>query len=173
MMRVKTPVALALMKILAPETNDISPQPSLAEKTEAALGLCRMHWKLEKYQPDATVYLVGRFLMEFVAEYRNDQPKFAGKNKQPPLLPWSDYALRLEDSLRDLQSTTHTYPAHKANVDLLVRSSRDILHTMRTHGRVGPPVVLIGVVTRMWPQATSFAPYEGVPALQIRMPSAR
>jgi hypothetical protein len=172
---VKTPAALVLMKLLAPEKNDINPPTSLSEKLEAAIGLCRMNLKLVKYQPDATVYLVGKVLTEFAAKYREDEPNvIKGGSDRPPLMPWKYHAKRLELALQEMaaQSTQGNF---SKDLNTLVQNSRGILLKIYGHGQVADQDVtgLVGVVTGMWPQAPALSPYQGVtnPNSQIQMPA--
>jgi hypothetical protein len=167
---VKTPVALGLMKVLAAEKNGISPPPSLTEKAEAAIGLCRMNTKLDKYQPEAAVCLVGKFLTEFAAKYREDAPNLKG-TEVPPLIPWRFYASRLEEGLQEMNRNARD-PAYANKLKTLLANSKGILDSMKRHNTIDEPASLVSAVTAMWPQAPALTPYQGVPGTQIQMPAA-
>jgi hypothetical protein len=169
---VKTPVALGLMKVLAAEKNGVNPPPSLTEKAEAAIGLCRMTSKLEKYQPEAAMYLVGRFLTEFAAKYREDAGNLKG-NERPPMLPWKYYAMRLENALQQMNNNARD-AAYRDKLNKLVDSSKSTLENMKRHIPVDDPATtIIPVLTPMWPQTPALMPYQGVPGVQIQMPPAQ
>jgi len=176
---VKVPVALGLMKVLAPEKNGLAPTSSLTEKGEAAIGLCRMNAKdFERYKPEATVYLVGKFLVEFATKYREDEPNFGGKTNRPPLLPWKYYAERLEQSLLELQKQANVQqppnPAYQQNVKVLLdHTLLPLLGKMKRHDRIDAPDLLENALAKMWPAAPALGPYQGVPSEQIQVPALK
>ncbi|HYT94181.1 MAG TPA: hypothetical protein VEL76_36025 [Gemmataceae bacterium] len=98
--KVEAPAAYLLLRVLAPGKNALSsPPPSLSERGEAALGVCRLKPGLIKeYQPEVGYYFVGQYLLDFMKEYVKDTPnlKTAGK---VPLLPWKAEAARFDQAL--------------------------------------------------------------------------
>src|SRR5262245_49179597 len=71
--KVQSPVAYALVRTLAGEAGDKAPAPGLAERYEAAVGLCQLQTKeVPQYQPEPAVYRVGIFLGEFAQKYKED-----------------------------------------------------------------------------------------------------
>lgn len=98
--KVDAPIAALLLRVLSPKS-DLEPPPSLAEKVEAAIGVCRMKYKnVDNYQAQLGMYLVGLFLVEFMTEANKDVgPISTGKL---PMLPWRADAKRLELALKGM-----------------------------------------------------------------------
>jgi hypothetical protein len=177
---VKVPVALALLQVLAPEKNGINPPTSMSEKAEAAIGLCTMRAverskvvRFESYQPEAAIYLVGKFLTEFGELYQTDEPNLAKGSTIPTLLPWKNYADKLISALQEMQERTPAGAAYSANLDKLVESGKRLLGDIRIHRRIDEPLAnLKSTVKQMWPQAPALSPYAGLtqPQLQVKMP---
>ncbi len=137
--KVELPVAQALLRTLSAGKEGLNPPPSLAEKVEAAIGVCRMKAKLiEDYQPEAGIYLVGRFLVEFITKYREDYTRFGGKKEKGaakvlPALPWKKEADRLEKALKELDTNLMAgTPTHKKALDL-ASAARIALGGMKSH----------------------------------------
>jgi hypothetical protein len=178
--KVQIPVALGLMKVLAGDKAGLEPPPSLSEKAEAAIGLCRTKTSVfEQYQPDATLYLTGRFLVEFATKYQED---FAGgslsrdKDKRPALLPWKYEAERLKVALDEFQKST---PAgakadYREKVKSMVEHSVPILNKMKSHTEVNTAIPLLeGALGKMWPMTPTLNLFQGVPNLQIEIPALK
>jgi hypothetical protein len=177
---VKVPVALALLQVLAPEKNGISPPSSMTEKAEAAVGLLSMRAvdlsgvvRFESYQPEAAIYLVGKFLTDFGDLYQTDEPNLAKGSNIPTLLPWKNYADKLVPALQEMKKRTPPGAAYRANLDKLVESGTLLLEAIKIHRRVDEPLAnLKSTVKQMWPQAPTLSPYAGFtqPQLQVKMP---
>jgi len=108
------PVAYTLAGILG--KNKLAPAPGFMEKCEAALGLCQLKTKgLPEYDPSQACYLVGRFMIEFVNEYKRDWANFAGTaKKRPPFFPWKILAERGRLAMQDLVAHCKDTPAAAA-----------------------------------------------------------
>lgn len=99
-------VAPTLMKVLV--KGQLSPEPSLSEKIEAALGLCNMKYKdMPEYIPELGVHLVGATLVEFTNEYNKDFVKFAAARAQP-YVPFRADANRFKSGLAQLRASAPT-----------------------------------------------------------------
>ncbi len=112
--KVEGPVAYGLVRVLLPGKDGLDPEPSLSEKCEAALGLCRMkNNAIPDYDPNVGVVLVGQCLVDFTREYRKDLIRITGKDKKPAVMPWKTYAERFKQGLKDLVGNTkETAPAN-------------------------------------------------------------
>jgi len=95
------PVFLAIL-----EKGRYSPEPTLAERIEAAIGICRIQVSATSaYQPNEGIYRVGTLLVEVADRYKNDYNQFGGKGaqvKSVPILPWKHHAKRLQVALAEL-----------------------------------------------------------------------
>lgn len=114
------PVAPLLMRICmgnAAGENKLVPEPSLAERNEAALGLCNMVvWyranangaTLQKmnphFDPNPTYYFIGQTLLDLGREYSNNFGDIAGagEKKVPTTLPWKYTGKRWDVALERL-----------------------------------------------------------------------
>jgi hypothetical protein len=179
---VKTPVALSLMKVLAAEKNDMGPAPSLTEKCEAAIGLCRTKTSVfEQYDPEAAIYLVGKFFLEFATKYHEDEGTFAPSKsaketrEKPPLLPWKYQADRLEKALKEFQTTVpaQASPAYKQKLKVMVDHCLPIVGKMKRWEQIEAPSVLEDALSKMWPSTPALNLFRGVPNLQIQMPALK
>jgi hypothetical protein len=102
--KVEGQTVITLMNVLAKKKMD--PEATLAEKCEAALGLCNMKLNdVPDYQPQMGIYAVGVTFNDFVTGYRADYGNFAEK-KRPSLLPWKIYAERWKQGLENLTNNT-------------------------------------------------------------------
>ncbi len=114
--KMHAPVGHWLMVVAAGDKSGLSPPPTLTERVEAAIGLCRMRSKLvPSYQSKLGAYLVGHVVVDFVEEFKKDQDLFTqeisktlpnGKSvtvRVPPRLPWRYYSARLYAALEDLE----------------------------------------------------------------------
>jgi hypothetical protein len=125
--KVLAPVAYALMRVLVDGDDGLYPPPSLIEKVEAALGLCRINAnaKVEeegknpsRYNDEISVVLVGDALVHFIKQYQNDpgaSPLAKASAKIPPMLPWKIYSKLL---LRGLDEFSKNLASAKAKQNL-------------------------------------------------------
>ena len=95
------PTALLLLRFL--HKDGFTPEPSMSERVEAALAVCRLHPKLySEYQPAYAVRQVSEFLVDFANAAGEDLQRTG--RERPPSLPWKyDAALLIRelDALRD------------------------------------------------------------------------
>jgi hypothetical protein len=168
--KVEGPVAYHLLRVLAGGKDGLSPPPSLTEKAEAAIGVCLLKSKeVEDYQPEAGIYLVGKFLVEFAQEYQKDHPRIAKgikdkELKRVPLYPWKAYAERLRIVLDGLQANLPANSPLRPKVAALTKEGGAILALMRGHDRVDP-TVLQSAVSALAPP--SGALYKGSRGYQV------
>jgi hypothetical protein len=170
-MKVKTPVALELMKLLAADRNGIKPAPSLSEKAEAAIALGWMGDLMEQYRPDGSIYLVGNFVVEFALTYAEDHSKESAPG-HVRLLDWESYALRLTHSLDVLRHSNRAAVNWRKTAELSLKC-HDVLLGIRRHRPIGNLRPLIAVVSQHRPQSSWFAPYKGNDNAKVWMPAAK
>lgn len=90
---------LALLKIL--RKDGAATPPTLGQQVAAAVGLCRLQSRLlQNYNADYAAYNLGRFVSEFVNQYRQ-----RGQEKRTP---WKGYALRVLRALEELKNEDRT-----------------------------------------------------------------
>lgn len=112
----------------------ISPEPSLSEQIEAAVGVCQLQPKLAKdYHLDYVAHQLGWFIVEYVGASNN-------KNVlQPPNsstgVAWKAQAARLAQALDDLQAGAGKEPS----VAEMVKLAKAALAPIEAGGRPGDP----------------------------------
>jgi hypothetical protein len=109
--------AHTLLNVLA---GNLQRPPTLQEKVEAALGLCSMKYpNMPEYEPQLGIYLIGKTLDEFVAEYSTDWVNFAkvGAGKKLPHMAFAGDARRWKAGLKELSANTPN-PTGKAAREL-------------------------------------------------------
>jgi hypothetical protein len=91
--------ALDLLKLM--RKDGISPEPSIKEQAEAAIGLCQMQASLKevKYQPDYAAYHIAKTVVDFAAKYDAER----GQSSQ---VDWKYYARALVQALAELKNDT-------------------------------------------------------------------
>jgi hypothetical protein len=95
----KEPVAqpaLELLKVVAKDGLD--PEPSIGERTDAAIGLLQMQGPKD-YQPDYACLHIGHFLLDFTVEYNNDRTKNSANMRAEP---WRVQAAKMRLALENL-----------------------------------------------------------------------
>jgi hypothetical protein len=115
--------AWALLKVMS--ATDIAPEPRMAERAEAAIGLARMRPAKDDqgYQPDYAAQQLVVFGREFASFYQSDY-----KGKSPSGLPVRILAARLGDELKAMQADVKDPYVGKAAAQLsgiLGRMERD------------------------------------------------
>lgn len=135
--RVEGPAVYGLVKPLVKDR--LQPPPSVAEKCEAALGLCGLKTApaLNDYQADAGVYLVGKGLLALADGYREDLGAIVGQgqDKKPPRLAWKVYAERFLQELKTLEANARGTTANAA-AKALASSARDLLLQMKVYQQI-------------------------------------
>jgi hypothetical protein len=127
------PAVVTLLRVLS--KGGLTPTPSLAERCEAAIGICQLQGStLEAYQSPLAVALVGQALVDFCEGYNKDFD--AVSTKKIPLLPWKIYADRLEAALKDFDRNLprETPGQQKAleQVKLLYRTAGTVLGNIKS-----------------------------------------
>jgi hypothetical protein len=125
MVQVEGLVAPTLLKVLAKDA--LNPPTTLHEKIEASIGLLNMKISnMPDYNPDLATYLVGRTLLEFMAEYNRDLQNFVGANKKVPFVAWKTESRRLEAAVAQWAKTN----GEKSNAERLNASAGDVLKSV-------------------------------------------
>jgi hypothetical protein len=109
--------ALELLRVVAKE--GFTPEPSLSERTEAALGVLQMQTKLSPgYQAEYAGPVLGQFLMDFTLEFDNDRKNPPGPNR---LEPWKVLSVRFQQGFEIWKAEANTpYAASITNQSLTV-----------------------------------------------------
>ncbi len=121
-------VAPTLMKVLA--KGAMQPPASLAEKIEAAAGLCAMEYRyMPEYHAELGIYLVGQTVIEFVNQYNKDYINFGvfGKEKRVPYVGWKADGKRLRDGLGQLAANAKENPAAEKSAKELQAKAKRLL----------------------------------------------
>lgn len=117
-----------LMKVLI---GGLTPEARLAEKHQAAIGLCKVKADaVSDYNPEAGIYLVGRFLVEYSTQYNTEV-----NTKGVPTLPWKIYSEQMKTHLQTLQDNTKNNPSANKLAKQLAEAAGPVLLDM-TAGRV-------------------------------------
>jgi hypothetical protein len=111
--KVKAPVAVALLELLAGKSAGVDPELSLLEQCDAALALCNMKGAriIPEYDPKLAVPFVARTLAEFAKVYNDDfnnvifNEKQRGKDKLGALYPWAALTARFQGGLLQMKSS--------------------------------------------------------------------
>jgi hypothetical protein len=137
--QVTTPIATYLARILADDPKGLT--PSLAERVEAAVGLCdERTWEGPKnpYQRDLALYLVGRFIAHKLAPaFREDRDRVAkvvvkanAAKRDVKTEPWRLYAARLRYSLEEMEKAARDNPAFQKQIQSVLEKAEPIFHAM-------------------------------------------
>jgi hypothetical protein len=174
--KVEAPVALALLRVLAPEKNGLTPVSSLSERAEAAIGLCRIKPSVfEQYQPEAAICLVGKFLVDFAKKYKEDGESVLGKNKDkaPPFLAWKYHAQRLDQALKDLRAGVPAQAPYRQKLETMLSHASPLLDKIAKHRDIDDPALLGNALGQMWPSTPTLGVFQGVPDVQIQLPALK
>jgi len=179
--KVKVPVAPVLVQALLSEKEDAGLRPSLkatklSVRGEAALGVCRMNTKwVEGYQPEVGLYLLGRFLVDFVNEYRGDYANFGGRKfkkdeqRPVPLLPWKREADRLSKALDELPANLRDDSPSYAKAVAMAKVAKESLDGIRRLASVDPPNILGKAVQALAPAAENTFLFRGVKESKVEI----
>jgi hypothetical protein len=97
--------ALALTRVVA--MDGLVPEPSMSERLCAAIALCNLQPTLcKEYHADYPGYYTGRFVVDFIKRYNNEQ----GEKREP----WKLDAALLIKALERLRTTLEGPPADKS-----------------------------------------------------------
>jgi hypothetical protein len=171
--KVNGPVAVGLMRILQKGT--LTPPATLAERTEAAIGVCKLRGPNNKpidneaYRSDLAVALVGQLLLDFTEQYVVDYSASIS-TKKIPVLPWRVYAERLKDALKDFQTNSPRGTAQQKKayeqIKELIAKAEPLLDTIKTLRAIEAPADLRDFVATLQPGTTTV--FEGVPATNLK-----
>lgn len=183
LMKITTPIAYPLLRVLAASDPAVNPPFTLSEKCEAAVGVCQIKSRtIDSYRVEVAIFLVGNLLVEFLNEYRTDYVNFGGKDKEKegkkiPLVAWKFHADRLRNALGDLKTNTpmdNDNEIHKGwhkLIDALIDRSSQPLLDVRTYKLTGQPVLLQKLVDSIQPKTTSVYGNLAEYQLQLRAPA--
>jgi hypothetical protein len=167
--KVNGPVAVALMRVLSKD--GLTPPPSLAERVEAAIGVCKLKAVgIESYRSDLAVALVGRLLLDFTDQYVVDYNASISQ-KKIPVLPWRVYAERLKDALekdflKNSPKENDTQRKAQEQIKELVAKATPLLETIKLLRGMEAPAELRAFVQTLQPNTTTV--FEGVPATNLK-----
>jgi hypothetical protein len=105
---VKGPVAYHLLKVANGSAVKAGPPYALAERLEAAIGICQLKSGPTKYNAELGAAVVGKVVADFVDAYIDDYHYFSIKDKEPNAprrqsrLPWKHYALRVDEGVKKM-----------------------------------------------------------------------
>lgn len=115
--------ALALLRVA--DGAGLEPPPSLTERVEAAVGLCRLRTKnANRYQPEVAAYYVGRVVVDFATQYDRDRGS-------PHTVDYKYYAFLLDDGLTELKNQTG---GKIPSVNEMISKAQPVLRGIKTDG---------------------------------------
>ncbi|MGF1577732.1 MAG: hypothetical protein ACFCD0_00050 [Gemmataceae bacterium] len=152
------PVAYELIRLLSEQQTKYPPL-TFAEKHAAAVALCRMKARqMSRYNPDASVKLVGQHISDLIDSYINDRELVLASNKTdvrvPHRYPWKKMAEELQTALKTFQrNLPPTSPAsaklQKINDQAQSALESKIIDTYLRTGVITPAKALQRVVEGM------------------------
>lgn len=144
--KIEGPIAPTLIKVLIGK--GLTPEPGLAEKAEAAIGLASMKLAgVPEYKSDLAIYHVGKFLDEFARAYNGDWVNLGGgaaksKDRKLPILAWKVQSKRVELALKELLANAREVrtsdPDANTRATALDKEARGILNAMQRYEKVEP-----------------------------------
>lgn len=166
--KIDGPVAVGLIKVLAKK---VEPEPSVAERVEAAIGVCHFTKYVEEYDPKIGVYLVGEAISDMLGEYKKDMAniQLKGKERKPTYFAWRILAKRLEFALGDLGANTKGSKDVKLTQDAqaLDALTRPMLKSIANGDPIDREVEFRAMVQKMRPNTkTLFKSDKGAPLLE-------
>jgi hypothetical protein len=171
---IQAPAAYELLRVLAGGKGALEPAPSLSEKCEAAVGLCRLRMELVKnYKPELAVALVGNFLVDFTNRYRKDRDAIAGASKEsrkPYLLPWKYNAARLKLALQEFENNLPEGAPARKQVQELHGIAGKILSQIHQGQQPEEPQKLRSFLRGLGPRAPEPVVYQGEDRYRIDLP---
>ena len=129
--KVEGPIAPTLLRVLSPK-GGLTPEPGLAERIEAAIGVCQLNYaKSPSYHPETGIYLVGGLVKDFATAFNKD----LAKNPKLPEMLWRIQAKRLELGLKDLTKYAKIQPI-EPQAKKLADSATPLLKSIQTFNQV-------------------------------------
>jgi hypothetical protein len=167
--KVVGPTAWQLLRVCCKDGFD--PEPSLAERVEAAIGVLRLNPRLSPgYNADYAVHGVGALIRDYVSSYNKDF-----RDNKAKSFVWKYDALRLAAALQVLRGNLSAVrnPAAAKFVTDLILKYESCLRTIEDARQVvadSDKDSLEQLIDNNQPAATSV--YEGVPDSVIKRPAA-
>jgi hypothetical protein len=161
--KIEAPTALFLLQVM--RKAGVTPEPTLTEQVEAAVGVCQLKAKIlpDDYQADYVAYQVGQFIAEFADRYNQERQE----NPSKPSEPWKVHAARLAAALTELQADVERTPA-APYLTKLVEIARPVLNDIRD-GKTAPnPANLNNWLGQNPPKSTTV--YKGVETSVVKAP---
>jgi hypothetical protein len=135
---VEGPAAYDLLHILLKGKGALDPPATLAERVEAALGLCQIKDTVDvEYDPSVAVYAVGLCFLDYALDYSSDYANLSGRknlknidpNSKIPTMHWRILSERWMQGVKDLAQSARETPA-KANAPKLEKGTSKIAEAM-------------------------------------------
>jgi hypothetical protein len=106
--KVEGPIAPLFLRVLSPKSG-LDPAPNLAERIEAAIGVCQMkNLEAANYHTELGVYLVARLVSDFGDAYNKDLVDM--RANKPAQMLWKVQSKRIELALKDLVKNVKNQP---------------------------------------------------------------
>ena len=150
-----------LMKVA--RKDGLTPDPSLAEQTEAAIGACQLRYNKD-LQIDYLAYNVGSVVVDFLNEF--NRAKLGGSEAN---LPWKLYGTRLGIALDELKNQAKNAPSKTGKyVDRVIDQAKAALKPLDTKDPSPNPTALDEWLRKNAPPATSV--YKSIADSSVKSP---
>jgi hypothetical protein len=177
--KVKAPVAVALLGLLAGKSAGVDPPLSLLEQCDASLALCNMKWAgiIPEYDPKLAAPFVARTLAEFAKEYNDDFNNVIFNQKQQgqkpgALYPWLSQTERFRGGLKELVKNSNDPAAAKLALDLDAKTNLLLKNTGERKLAVDGQVInnLLTFAQGATPKMKSFPVFRGIKDKALEVP---
>ena len=163
---IEGPVAYELLRVLVRGKDGFDPPSTLAERVEAALGLCQLKDPQgdTDYDPSVAVYAVGLCFFDYMMEYSKDYANIVGRKKMGafktdgpdvkiPTMLWRIQSERFKAAAKELVTNTKGTPAH-TNAVSLEKNVSNFAEAIRGYSQVPdmPRIEFRKLVERMEPK---------------------
>lgn len=137
--KVEGPIAPLFLRVLSPKSG-LDPAPNLAERVEAAIGVCQMkNLEAANYHTELGVYLVARLVNDLADAYNKD---LVDMKTKPAQMLWKVQSKRLELALKDLAKNVKNQPV-EPKARQLVDESTFLLKSMQSYNQVNQNQLLL------------------------------
>jgi hypothetical protein len=137
--KVEGPIAPLFLRVLSPK-GGLDPAPSLAERVEAAIGVCQMrNLEAANYQSELGVYLVAKLVNDFADAYNKD---LVDMRTKPAQMLWKVQSKRLELALKDLAKNVKNQPV-EPKARQLAEDATKLIKSMQTYTQVNQNELLL------------------------------
>ncbi len=131
--KVEGPIAPLLLRVLSPK-GGLDPAPNLAERVEAAIGVCQMkNLEAANYNAELGVYLVAKLVNDFADAFNKDLVEI--RANKPPQMHWKVHSKRLELALKDLVKNVKNLPVEK-KTQQMAGDATILIKSMQTYNQV-------------------------------------